>query len=538
VTVKLGLEGAEAAAQSSVSRARTVAPDTSGITTYSLSFTPTGGGTAKSQDVTGTSADVELAVGTYSLKVTAKKDTTEVAEGTATGIGISSEPATAAVILGPKTGGANGTFRYSVGTPAGASGNLVITTSTGGTVTDGTKTLNADTTNTDTVPLAPGYYRLAVSLTKGGETAALSNEAIHIYSGLESAFERVFTDAHFEAAAAAQGALGLTISLGNEEIEIEEAGALSFVQGAAATFTLTVADTDFTNIKWYLDEEQDNPVETGASYTPSNDLAVKTHFVTVTAEKNGRTYSEIVEFTVTAAGSEPAPLTVGPVDANGLGVLLTSAAVSVGTPETPTIVKLDSTVDVTSNIWGTTVKDALTGVEKYITLDLSACTSGVEKKIMGTWQHKDNDFNTVMTDYVVGVILPNDLVEISDSAFDSWTSLRYVTISPNLTIISYNAFLNTENLKSIIIPNSVTTIRSGAFQDSGLESITIPASVIGPIEVGTFSPCPYLMEVAFESNTMTFETDPFEGNLDTVYSGAGTYTKTGGSGDTSTWTKN
>ena len=56
----------------------------------------------------------------------------------------------------------------------------------------------------------------------------------------------------------------------------------------------------------------------------------------------------------------------------------------------------------------------------------------------------------------------------------SFDELQYFT---GLTILKNNAFTNCNNLTSIIIPNSVTTIGIGAFEGSGLLSIIIPNSV-------------------------------------------------------------
>ena len=52
------------------------------------------------------------------------------------------------------------------------------------------------------------------------------------------------------------------------------------------------------------------------------------------------------------------------------------------------------------------------------------------------------------------------------------------TVIPNsVTCIDTRAFHNCTSLKYINIPNSVTTVRSGAFEGSGLTSVTIPSSV-------------------------------------------------------------
>jgi hypothetical protein len=242
--------------------------------------------------------------------VTARKGGADIAEGTKTGLVITSGGTTSeSITLEPKTGTgvANGTFSYTITLPTGAEGTLTITTASDGPVTDGTKDLTGGATaNTGTVSLPPGEYRLAVSLTKDGKPAGFKKEVVYSYSTLISAFARVFTDEDFEKGPDLDpetGTLDLTITIaGQGTIPLGDTGALSFEQGAETTFTLSVVGSEFTDINWYLDEEA-TAVGTSSSYTPASDLSVKKHLVTVNVVKNGKNYSEIVEFTVTAGVS-------------------------------------------------------------------------------------------------------------------------------------------------------------------------------------------------------------------------------------------
>jgi hypothetical protein len=296
----------------------------------------------------------------------------------------------------------------------------------------------------------------------------------------------------------------------------------------------------YTDVSWKVDGVQK---ETGASFTlDPDDYDVRTHSLTVIGTKGGKPYALNLAFTVTAGESGGEPRTVGPISTGALADTL--ATLPVGTPEAPTTVILN-TFDVTTGVWGGTIKNALNGVEKYIILDLSACTTTENNnKISGDSTPSGNHFNIIRDTFVVGVILPNDLVEIGSNAFNGWTNIRSVTITTTnstLTTIGTNSFHYTPNLKSFTIPASVTTIKGGVFQNSGLESITIPVTVTAQIRAGTFSPCPSLTVVTFESDTMNLANDSFEGNLHTVYNEsspkAGTYTKTGGMGTSSTWEK-
>ena len=83
--------------------------------------------------------------------------------------------------------------------------------------------------------------------------------------------------------------------------------------------------------------------------------------------------------------------------------------------------------------------------------------------------------------------------------FDSFDELQYFT---GLTTLNALVFLNCKNLSSIIIPESVKSILSGAFGNcSSLTSITIPASVTS-IESDAFLGCSGLTSVTFLGNAL------------------------------------
>ncbi len=86
--------------------------------------------------------------------------------------------------------------------------------------------------------------------------------------------------------------------------------------------------------------------------------------------------------------------------------------------------------------------------------------------------------------------------------FSDCPLLSDVTITALITTITARAFNNCGLLKSIMLPDTVKTIKASAFRDSGLEKITIPASV-SLIDIAAFYNCP-LQEI-------TFEGDPPEG---------------------------
>ena len=90
----------------------------------------------------------------------------------------------------------------------------------------------------------------------------------------------------------------------------------------------------------------------------------------------------------------------------------------------------------------------------------------------------------------------------SDDAFDSEIiSHEYengtgiIAFSGDLTEIGSEAFMGCSNLKTITIPETVTTIGADAFRETGLKGIVIPASVES-VGIGAFASCPDLSSIS------------------------------------------
>ena len=89
--------------------------------------------------------------------------------------------------------------------------------------------------------------------------------------------------------------------------------------------------------------------------------------------------------------------------------------------------------------------------------------------------------------------IPDSVTSIGESAFSGCTSLESITIPDGVTSIGRSAFNDCNSLTSVTIPDSVTEIGNYAFGScDSLESVTIPDSVT-KIGISAFGSCPIIM---------------------------------------------
>ena len=74
------------------------------------------------------------------------------------------------------------------------------------------------------------------------------------------------------------------------------------------------------------------------------------------------------------------------------------------------------------------------------------------------------------------VVLPENLKEIEWGLFYN-AGLRSITIPDGVETIAVNSFYGTQNLSNVHFPSSLVTIRTSAFEGSGIESADLPASL-------------------------------------------------------------
>ena len=108
------------------------------------------------------------------------------------------------------------------------------------------------------------------------------------------------------------------------------------------------------------------------------------------------------------------------------------------------------------------------------------------------------------------LVIPNDITEIKNYAFNGCSGLTSITIPNSVNEIGNMAFYGCTGLTSITIPNSVTSIGSYAFRDcSGLTSITIPNSVTS-IGSYAFRDCTGLTSITIPNSVTTIGYDAFD----------------------------
>ena len=109
------------------------------------------------------------------------------------------------------------------------------------------------------------------------------------------------------------------------------------------------------------------------------------------------------------------------------------------------------------------------------------------------------------------LVIPNSVTSIGDYAFWECSGLTSVTIPNSVTTIGDWAFRGCSGLTSVTIPNSVTSIGEGTFAYcKGLTSVTIPNSVTS-IGYGAFQNCTGLTSIIIPNSVTSIGGQAFMG---------------------------
>jgi hypothetical protein len=240
--------------------------------------------------------------------------------------------------------------------------------------------------------------------------------------------------------------------------------------------TLTAITTGLTgqsgtlHYQWKVDNA-DVGTDIG-TYTPGG--ADKTKTVTVVVTSSGNSGSVISASTEAVAAAA--------LKTNGQDLITVINTITGDSPASPHTVVLspvviDTTDTSADGVWAA-VNTTIQNAGKYVILDLSDC-SAAGNTITGVFSSPSgNDMNIVRNNqYIKGIILPDNIINIGEYALAYCNNLTCVTIPETVISIGRYAFEYCDNLTSVTIPEGVGTIADYAFAQSGLTAVNIPASV-------------------------------------------------------------
>lgn len=118
---------------------------------------------------------------------------------------------------------------------------------------------------------------------------------------------------------------------------------------------------------------------------------------------------------------------------------------------------------------------------------------------------------------LVSITIPSGVTSINGWTFKNCSKLESITFLGDVTSIGQEALLGTTSLKSITLPDTLTTLCQSAFYECGLKEVIIPNSVTSMIQY-TFQNSQYLesVKILADVETLPFRTFQYCLSLKTV----------------------
>ena len=157
-----------------------------------------------------------------------------------------------------------------------------------------------------------------------------------------------------------------------------------------------------------------------------------------------------------------------------------------------------------------TIPSNMTSIGRCVFGSCNKLTTIIVESESTTYDSRNNCnavIETASNKLVVGcrnTIIPNTVTSIGEGAFEDCNNLVTIAIPNSVTRIENIAFGRCYSLSSISISNSVTSIGESAFYACGLKSVVIPSSVTN-IGVRAFNSCNKLATIVVESENTVYD---------------------------------
>jgi hypothetical protein len=182
-----------------------------------------------------------------------------------------------------------------------------------------------------------------------------------------------------------------------------------------------------------------------------------------------------------------------------------SAHCAGGTAEEPKVLPIAGAIT-QANL--DTVRAAVNTANTYVIWDLSGVTGSLTATQIGATISSITDTGR---DKIKGLVLPDGLISIGNSAFSFCTTLASVTIPEGVTSIGNQAFYGCTSLASVTIPDGGASLGSATFYGcTSLANVTIPDGVtsIGNL---AFNGCSSLASVTIPASVTSIDQYAFSG---------------------------